>query len=291
MFAIALRTCLFVCPILLAAAPAAAQTDASKPDSPFLDAKGYSETGRRSVQPRIVGGLPAPDGAYPWQVSISVKDKRLGAGHFCGGAIIDPSWVVTAAHCVDTVKNPKNVQVMHGSNQLSKPGPIRDVTAIVVHSGWAGPPSWENDIALIKLAASASDSVPIKLLDNELRSSLFSDNILAFVSGWGATRDGGRDMSDELRHVGVQVVSQETCNAPQAYAGKIKSGMFCAGFVEGGKDSCQGDSGGPIMVSDKKGSYVLAGVVSWGEGCAQPNKFGVYTRVSEYIGWIRDNMK
>jgi secreted trypsin-like serine protease len=86
----------------------------------------------------------------------------------------------------------------------------------------------------------------------------------------------------------VQVVSIESCNAPQAYAGKIKRGMFCAGFVEGRRDSCQGDSGGPFMVFDSKGGYLLAGVVSWGEGCARANKYGVYTQIPDY--WIKGEM-
>jgi transmembrane serine protease 9 len=293
-FATATRVCLAFLPVLLAASPATAQVEADKPGSPYLDAKSYTEpTGRATravMQARVVGGLPAPDGAYPWQVSVSIADRPLPDGHFCGGSLIDLRWVVTAAHCMQDVENPKRIRVMYGSNQLSKPGTMVNVASFVVHAGW-NRRTWEHDIALMKLEAAASaDTVPVMMLDNETRTALFSENVLAFVAGWGLTKDRGLP-SETLRHVGVQVVSQETCNAPQAYAGKIKSGMFCAGFVEGGKDSCQGDSGGPIMVSDKKGSYVLAGVVSWGEGCAQPNKYGVYTRISEYIGWIRDNMK
>jgi secreted trypsin-like serine protease len=236
-----------------------------------------------------MGGLPAPDGAYPWQVSISVAGREPGTGHFCGGAIIDPNWVLSAAHCFQDVPNTKSIRLMYGSNQLSKPGHMRDAAALLTHPDW-NRQTWENDIALVKLASPASDAVPIKLLSDDTRAALFSESVLGFVSGWGATREGGAP-SNELRHVGVQVVSQDICNAPEAYGGRIKNGMFCAGFVAGGKDSCQGDSGGPIMVSDRKGSYVLAGIVSWGEGCARANKYGVYTRVSEYTSWIRDSMK
>ena len=92
------------------------------------------------------------------------------------------------------------------------------------------------------------------------------------------------------RRVGLEIVSNESCNAPSAYAGGITSGMLCAGFRAGGKDSCQGDSGGPLVVSDGSGGFYQAGVVSWGEGCGTPNKYGVYTRVSSYQTWIADQM-
>ena len=93
-----------------------------------------------------------------------------------------------------------------------------------------------------------------------------------------------------MRRVGLEIVSNEACNAPSAYAGGITSGMLCAGFRAGGKDSCQGDSGGPLVVSDGSGGFYQAGVVSWGEGCGTPNKYGVYTRVSSYQTWIADQM-
>ena len=103
----------------------------------------------------------------------------------------------------------------------------------------------------------------------------------AIAAGWGLTAEG-TEVSNILRQVTVQIVSNQVCNGLAAYSGAITDRMVCAGFPEGGKDSCQGDSGGPLMVPDGQGGYFQAGVVSWGEGCGRPNKFGVYTRVSSH---------
>ncbi len=105
--------------------------------------------------------------------------------------------------------------------------------------------------------------------------------------GWGLTsEDGG--VSNILREVNLQIVSPAACNAPAAYNGSIGNLMICAGFAHGGKDACQGDSGGPMMVMDASGNYVQAGIVSWGEGCGKPEKYGVYTRVSQIQAWVAE---
>jgi secreted trypsin-like serine protease len=251
-----------------------------------MDAQTYAETGQRADKKggRVIGGQPAPEGAYPWQVSIALARRPLTVGHFCGGVLVAELWVVTAAHCVYDVKDVKAIQIMYGSNVLSKPKSFREVQAIIVHPGW-NDDTMENDIALLKTAGSASDGVPIKLVQKGATGQLY-DGVIGFVSGWGQTREGGAN-SDVLRHVGVQVVPRVTCNAREAYNGAIKKSMFCAGFQEGNKDACQGDSGGPIMVSDRLGSYALAGVVSGGDGCGAPNKYGVYTLIPDYVEWIR----
>ncbi len=87
--------------------------------------------------------------------------------------------------------------------------------------------------------------------------------------------------------VSVPLVSAATCNQPQSYDGAIKDGMFCAGRPEGGTDACQGDSGGPIVFDPLSRKPTQVGVVSWGRGCAQPQKFGVYTSIAFYSQWIR----
>lgn len=258
--------------------------------SPRSDAVSFMERGTRliSVEGRIIGGEPAPTGAYPWQVSIGLADEPATLGHFCGGALISPSWVLTAAHCMESVAGPEQIQVKLGTNILSQGGVVTKIKKIIVAAGW-DPITYKNDIALLQLADPASNP-SIRLLEPAATDQLFPDGVLAVVSGWGYTRENGW-VSDVLRHVGVQVVSNVTCNGPQSYHGQISDGMVCAGFIQGGKDSCQGDSGGPLMAFDQQGGYVLAGVVSWGKGCAEPNLYGVYTRVASYVDWIKDNAK
>lgn len=253
---------------------------------PIEDALLFNEKGKRLLRakPRIVGGQPAPIGGYPWQVSIGLKGLPTSSGHFCGGALLSADWVVTAAHCVDGDTLPELLQVKYGTNFLSQGGKITLVAEIFVHGQW-NPLTFENDIALLRLVKPASGTF-IAAVTVKQSAELVPVGVIGIVTGWGLTSEEG-SLSNILQQVGVQVVSNAVCNNPAAYGGQIKDGMICAGFVVGGKDACQGDSGGPLIVSDRQGGFVLTGVVSWGEGCAQPNKFGVYTRVYEYEDWIR----
>ncbi|GJE44312.1 serine protease [Methylobacterium soli] len=236
-----------------------------------------------SVDPRIVGGTPAPLRAYPWQVSIGIKGIDNKLSHFCGGSVIGPDWVLTAAHCVYGQTAPENLQVLSGTNYLNDPGQISLVSKIVLHEDWS-PTDYSNDIAVLKLAAPIGE-VPIGLLSPEAASNLSRPGLIAIVSGWGLTREDGR-VSNVLRNVSVQIVSKSDCTGAAAYGDSITESMFCAGFAEGGKDSCQGDSGGPLMVPDGRGRLILAGIVSWGEGCSRPGKYGVYTLVPLFSDWI-----
>lgn len=108
-----------------------------------------------------------------------------------------------------------------------------------------------------------------------------------FITGWGTLKSGGEQPS-ELQVATVPVVSQAACES--AYSGMIHKSMVCAGYPEGGKDSCQGDSGGPMVCDDADGRYSLHGVTSWGYGCADPGKYGVYARVNYHVQWINNQM-
>ena len=115
---------------------------------------------------------------------------------------------------------------------------------------------------------------------------LFADGTPFVVTGWGATTEGGSKVRD-LRFIdNLPFVTRTDCNAPLSYNGAITENMICAGVRSGGVDSCQGDSGGPLTFETGTAPK-LAGVVSWGEGCARPNKVGVYTRVANYVDWVR----
>jgi len=265
------------------------QTAAAEDGTPIVmrDALQYLQNKTRvlAVQPRIMGGEPAPANAYPFMASISVRRSNPRDGHFCGGSFIAPDWVLTAAHCAKP-ETASNIQVYGGSNLLSSGGRLYPVDRIVVHEKY-DEATQENDIALLHLAQRATIA-PVRLLTAAEAERLAGPGRNATAIGWGLTGDGG-DVQNVLRRVGVEIVSNETCNAPGAYGGSITEGMLCAGFRAGGKDSCQGDSGGPLVVNNGTGFY-QAGVVSWGEGCGQPNKYGVYTRVSAYQPWIADRL-
>ncbi len=146
--------------------------------------------------------------------------------------------------------------------------------------------TYDNDIVILKLstALTLGDDVQAACLPDADYSP--SEGQVCIVSGWGTMEYGGTELPDTLKWVGVPVVTNDDCNS--VYGG-INDGKLCAGYTEGGKDSCQGDSGGPF-VCDNDGNSVIAGVVSYGYGCATAGYPGVYARVTNYLEWIQANM-
>ncbi|WP_158502001.1 serine protease [Vitiosangium sp. GDMCC 1.1324] len=235
--------------------------------------------------PRIVGpgAQPAPSDQFRYQVAIVLSGAFTSyMGQFCGGTVINPYWVLTAAHCIDADSQPEDFQVYVGSAKLSAGGRLVNLARIYRHKEF-NPGTMDNDIALLRLAEPLDSSLAIAPLPTE-KQNLIGAGKSVVISGWGATREGGRQKPDELLFNTVKVVGNPQCNAPESYGGVITERMLCAG--DGQNDSCQGDSGGPLVVKEGANKY-LAGVVSWGAGCGRPKKYGVYTNVSAFSQWIQ----
>lgn len=228
---------------------------------------------------RIVGGVEAEVGRYPYMVSL-IFDYTTGAGGqyapFCGGSLVAPEWVLTAAHCLGY-----STHVLLGHHDFNNVPETAEKIAVryeVAHPAYDAY-TYDNDVAMLRLEAPASSSfAPVRMNgDDGTANELSSDGDDAVtVMGWGATQMGGC-ATDVLLEVEVRTVNNETCS--EAYGGLITRSMLCAGAS--GKDSCQGDSGGPMI---RKGtdasSDVIVGVVSWGYGCACPGYPGVYADVA-----------
>lgn len=241
-----------------------------------------------AAEPDIVGGREATPGEYPWQAFLEIGP------YACGGALIAPQWVLTAAHCVlddyGDVAPPSQVTVYLGEHDLLTREPSEQAIGAsqVIANQAYNPSNSDGDVALIKLATPAvlnSRVAVLPLLTSPADDALAAPGVLATVTGWGAIVDSSDSWSPVLREVEIPIVSNTTCN--QAMPGPaITPNQICAGYVEGGKDSCYGDSGGALVVSNGAGSWKHAGIVSYGDGCAKPNRYGVYTRTSRYIDWI-----
>ena len=231
----------------------------------------------QAAGPRIVGGTPAPYSNWPWIANLTVHTSE-GDGR-CGGTLIAPTWVVTAAHCVyDNGSITSNIDAKFGTADLSAAGDVIRVTQAIVHPGY-NPATNDNDVALLQLSR-ASTQPPIP----NWGATVPAIGMPVVVAGWGTTSEGG-NISDLLLQVTVPVVSNTDChNVYTAQgAGPITNNMFCAGAAAGGLDSCQGDSGGPIL---DQATGALVGVVSSGIGCALPGVPGIYTRLSNYVSWL-----
>ena len=243
--------------------------------------------------PRIVGGREAEPGEWPWQIALIHAGGDPYLDQFCGGTLISPLWVVTAAHCAEEAA-PDDLQVLAGIHNLveTDPGYVRlDVAEIIIHPDYGLVNQYDSDIALLRLATPAPIRLPSAAGLPIAGAALVPESVgplvgvESTVTGWGNRTPGSNDYPATLHEVEVPIVSNEACR--NAYGQTITDTMLCAGVPEGGKDSCQGDSGGPLVIfNDARSRWELAGVVSWGYGCALPGTPGVYTRVATFARWV-----
>ncbi|MBY3270026.1 trypsin-like serine protease [Rhizobium laguerreae] len=281
----------FTAVMLLLASPALAQQDTD-----FAGEDGG----------RVIGGQTAKKGEWPWQVKILAPDpeQRGRFGGHCGGSLISPRWILTAAHCVTSGRSGKqdlfarDLLIVEGKSKIDKviavDGPDKPglaVEEVIIHEDFDRK-VFANDIALIKLSepAKSKPAILASASDDEVEAAGHP----AVVTGWGYTKaDHGWDdkyLPTELQEVELPIVPREDCRAAYRDSSMrmnpIDERNVCAGYAKGGKDACQGDSGGPLVAQRPDKRWIQLGIVSWGAGCAEAEHYGVYTRVAAFRDWI-----
>ncbi|MEQ9812522.1 MAG: serine protease [Azospirillaceae bacterium] len=252
---------------------------------------------------RVMGGCTVSIQDFPWQVSLGFPGNSRYDGHLCGGSVIEDTWILTAAHCLDygsSVARPRDIIVYAGSSSLDGGGRVVDVERIVLHPDYGG--VGRNDIALLELM-SPIGIAPVRLAAPG--DPVERPGAQSVVTGWGLTPPSGVALgpgnltvaerassnpprgwaaSRVLLGAAVPVVDTALCGAPG------DNSIVCAGFEEARADACRGDSGGPLHGIDEQG-YIQIGLVSGGNYCHhEGDHYGIYTRVSAYRDWIEAEM-
>ncbi|NXA57132.1 KLK6 protein, partial [Nothocercus julius] len=228
--------------------------------------------------PRVLGGTQCPSQAHTGLVLLLYFDQPQ-----CGGALLSPQWVLSAAHCKTS-----HIQVRAGAQSLAEPS-VHDqyalAVATVVHPGFSaqdGTNAYSDDLMLLRVEPPLTLTPYVQPL--ALPHAAPAPGTNCTVMGWGTTTSPVESYPDTPQCVNVSVVADDECLA--IYADLATEDMLCAGVAEGGKDSCQGDSGGPLICDGE-----LQGIVSWGDHpCGQPGRPGVYSRVYNYLAWIRETI-
>ncbi|XP_022782965.1 transmembrane protease serine 9-like [Stylophora pistillata] len=239
--------------------------------------------GRRTTR-RIVGGQRALPGEWPWQAGLMIKNTKQ---IYCGGALINQEWIVTGAHCV-AYRNASTLMVVLGEYDVTRKEGIelfREVDIYQLHPDYHLLTA-DFDIALVRFKPALSKfSRFISPVCLPTANDSFPAGTNCTVTGFGRLSEVGRQATI-LQQAVIPIVSRDTCQA--AYPDyNITPRMMCAGYIAGGIDACQGDSGGPMVCQKDKIHWYLAGVISWGLGCARPKSYGIYADVTVLASWVQ----
>ncbi|XP_041974875.1 trypsin, alkaline C-like [Aricia agestis] len=232
---------------------------------------------------RIVGGSVTSIGNYPSIVALLFSWTGASYTQICGGTIINNRAILSAAHCFDG-DAAWQWRIRVGSTNANSGGVVHNTNRIINHASY-NRNTMDNDIAILHSASTFTFNNNVRAVSIAGANYNLADNQVVWAAGWGTTSFQGSS-SEQLRHVQIWTVNQNTCRTRYAELRyTITDNMLCSGWLDvGGRDQCQGDSGGPLYHNG-----ILVGVCSWGERCALARYPGVNARVSRYTAWIQSN--
>nr|XP_018669670.1 trypsin-1-like isoform X2 [Ciona intestinalis] len=238
----------------------------------------------KSGNSKIVGGAISKLGKWPWQGLLVYTPTNQ---FFCGCSLISERYVLTAAHCTAGLTQFYVIFGVFDQKNLDAGSQSYSLLWKIEHSGYV-PKTFENDIALLKTRKPILYTVTIKAIALPSQGINVPTGTVCWITGWGKTSESATSSPSVLHEAQVPVISQSQCRSWYSPS-TIYDVQFCAGYEMGSVDTCQGDSGGPLVCATSSSTYVLQGITSFGNGCARPEKPGVYTRVSEFVDWIFAN--
>lgn len=244
---------------------------------------------------KVVGGALSTVQRHPWMAAVFTRRSQTQV-FTCGGSLISPCWVLTAAHCFPhgSETNIRALSVFLGKNAINETDLQREqrfkVSEVIIHENFDNTDNnFNNDIALLKIEGSdgecARESSSVKTVCIPHPELSLDDGTSCDVTGYGKEREWSWHYSRYLKEAKVDVLSHDLCSSKTYYGNMITDNMLCAGSKDWSTDSCKGDSGGPLVCAVGGHAYQF-GVVSWGEGCSRELRPGVYTKVSNYYHWI-----
>uniref|UniRef100_A0A8B9MG66 Peptidase S1 domain-containing protein n=1 Tax=Accipiter nisus TaxID=211598 RepID=A0A8B9MG66_9AVES len=254
------------------------------------------ECGRQRELGRVVGGTAARPGEWPWQVSLQLRGK-----HFCGGTLVTPQWVLSAAHCFQgpngSWAEPREWRAVVGRLRLQETGgQERTVVEVVVHEGYRRVEGG-HDLALARLESPVTLGARVGTICLPQANHSFAFGTPCWITGWGYVAENvSLPAGSPLQKVALDLLSRETCNClysnlrNRELARPARRGMVCAGGQEGGRGACQADSGGPLACGGPGGQWVQAGVLSFAVGCARPNGPVLATGLVAHVGWLKRHL-
>ncbi|NXM01215.1 ACRO protein, partial [Tyrannus savana] len=244
---------------------------------------------------RIVGGVDVQPETGAWAGIVSIRNllSEQWTRHVCGGTLIRPKWVLSAAHCFVNRTTPfSEWAVVAGATMIGEMGPhvqVRRIKKVIIHELYDGYKLYDIAVVELKQPMECNPSTQLACLPGP---TVRVSSQHCYIAGWGDTYAKTLGPNPVvLKQTSVLLIDTQLCNSSDWYGGRIQDYNLCAGYPEGGRSTCQGDSGGPLICKDSKEDFFWeVGLTSWAFGCARPKNPSVFISTQYFYNWIMEKI-